>query len=366
MKIGIFGGAFNPPHTGHVQAAKNAAEYHNVDLLIVIPTGNPPHKTFPPGTPDPSVRLEMTKNAFYGFDKLMISDHEVYSRDNNYTIDTVKKIGQAHPGAELLLFVGNDMYDTLDEWKNSEALLKAVTPVLLPRDLVNISSSEIRAMLPKRKGREFLTGFNYTLIIKHRFYNAKPEWEWLREQAHNKLDPQRIPHVDACETEAVRLARHWGIDPDDAREAAILHDITKKLDFSQNMCIIAEHGVSLDKPGLNEEKLLHSITGALLAQSFFGVSDEVADAIRWHTTGRAHMSMLEKVIYIADYIESTRDFPGVKNLRKVAYKNIDKAMILGLELTVSDLQARGISVNIATLEALEELSNAPLKGMKNK
>jgi len=163
------------------------------------------------------------------------------------------------------------------------------------------------------------------------------------------------------------LAERWGADPDDAREAAILHDITKKLDFSQNMCIIAEHSITINKLGYKEEKLLHAITGALIAKSEFGVSDAVADAIKWHTTGRANMSMLEKVIYIADYIESTRDFPGVDRMRKAAYKSIDEAMILGLEMTVGDLQSRGIAPDSATTEALKTLcGGVPLKEMFTK
>jgi len=361
MKIGIFGGAFNPPHTGHVQAALNAVAQNNIDLLIVIPTGKPPHKFFPHGTPPPFRRLEMAKNSFPCSGGFLISDSEINSQENNYTIDTVKSINREYPGAELFLLVGNDMFDTLDTWKDSKALLKSVTPVLLPRDIIKISSSEIRKLLPERGGREFLTDANYSYIIKHRLYDAKPDWDWLREQAHKMLDPLRIPHVDACEKEAVKLAGCWNVDPDDAREAAILHDISKRLDFSQNMCIIAEHGINIDMSGSGEEKLLHSITGALLAQSVFGVSEMVADAIKWHTTGRACMTMLEKVIYIADYIESTRDFPGIDDLRIMAYKDIDEAMILGLEMTVKDLQKRGIATNIATLEALEDLKQCSVE-----
>jgi len=356
MKIGIFGGTFNPPHKGHVQAAINAAAAYDIDLLMVIPAGNPPHKVVPDGTPAPFMRLEMTKNAFPCSGRLLVSDLEIYSQEINYTIDTVKSIKREYPDAVLFLLVGNDMYDALDTWKDSKSLLKFVTPVLLPREIINISSSEIRKLLPLRKGKEFLTDSNYSYIIKHRLYGSKPDWEWLREQAHKMLAPARIPHVNACEIEAVRLAECWNEDPDDAREAAILHDITKKLDFSQNMCIIAEHGANTDVPGSDEEKLLHSITGALLAQSLFGVSDKVANAIKWHTTGRAQMTMLEKIIYVADYIESTRNFTGVDDLRIMAYKNIDEAMISGLEMTVGDLQSRGIAPNIATLEALKTLN----------
>lgn len=355
MRIGIFGGAFNPPHIGHVGAAKAAAEQYELDLLLVIPTGTPPHKQLPPNTPDAQMRLQMTRDAFCKLPFAKVSDMEIFSRKYNYTIDTVALLEREYPGAQFFLPVGTDMYETLSSWKDSDALLKIVTPVVLSRAVVDISSSELREMLPQRKGCEFILDLNYSFIIRHRLYDAKPDWDWLRKQAYSMLDARRIPHVTACEAEAVRLAEHWGADPDDAREAAILHDITKKLDFSENMCIISKHGMATDMYNVSEEKLLHSITGALLAQSEFGVSDAVFDAIKWHTTGRAGMSLLEKVIYIADYIESTRDFNGVKALRKLAYESIDDAMISGLEMTVSDLKSRGIAPDIKTNEAIASL-----------
>jgi len=355
MRIGIFGGTFNPPHIAHVQAAQTAAEQKDIDLLLVIPAGVPPHKPIPAASPSTQNRLEMTRNAFATVKYAKVSDIEINSNEINFTIDTVKKLQNEYPDSKLFLLVGNDMYGTIDTWKDYQQLLQSVMPVLLPRDVINISSSEIRQMLPQRKGREFLADVNYSYIIKNRLYAAKPDFEWLGKQAELMLSPLRIPHVRACEVEAVRLAERWGADPDDAREAAILHDITKKLDFSQNMCIIAEHGITDIIPCKHEEKLLHAITGSLLAKSEFGVSDTVADAIKWHTTGRAQMSMLEKVIYIADYIEATRVFPGVDKLRQVAYEDIDAAMYIGLEMTVSDLKARGITPNRFTNEALAEL-----------
>ena len=355
MKVGIFGGAFNPPHIGHVRAAQTAASQYNLDLLLVIPTGTPPHKHLPSGSPGPEKRLIMTQNAFKLSDKTIVSDMEVYSNTNNYTIDTVINIKHKYPKAKLFLLVGTDMYESLKSWKDSEALLELVTPVLLPRNVIKISSSEIREILPLRKGREYLSESNYVYIIKHRLYDAKPDWDWLRERSHSMLNPLRAPHVDACEAAAMQLAKHWNINQDDAREAAILHDIAKKLDFSENMCIIAKHSLLLEQFGNHEEKLLHSITGALIAQSEFGVSDEVAGAIKWHTTGKAQMSTLEKVIYLADYIEATRDFSGVEQLRKAAYENIDNAMIMGLEMTIDDLKSRGIEPCAASYDALNDL-----------
>ena len=358
-KIGIFGGAFNPPHIGHTNAAKTVVNEKRLDLLIVIPTGIPPYKEMPPDTPPPKVRLEMTKNAFCGLvPSIRISELEIYSKENNYTIDTIRTLQKEYAGAELYLLVGNDMYDSLDTWKNSAELLDIVTPILLPRDVIDISSTQIRALLPERKGVEYLDDKNYSLIIKHRLYNALPSWDWLRKKAYAMLDSRRVAHVEGCETAAIKLAEHWGENVDDAREAAILHDITKRLDFSENMCIITESGLVTNSYKKGDEKLLHSITGAITAKSVFGVSDKVATAIRLHTTGVANMTLLQKIVYIADYIEETRDFPGVKELRRLAFENIDEAMIMGLQMTVNDLISRGIPVDKSTYDALRDLTDS--------
>jgi len=355
MKVGIFGGAFNPPHIGHVQAAKNAIFEKTLDLLIVIPTGISPHKTMPDTAPSPAMRLHMTKNAFKDIDKVSVSDMEIYSEVSNYTIDTIHKVQKEYPGAELFLLVGNDMYDSLDTWKNSSELLLAVTPVLLPRDVIEISSTKIRELLPEREGVEYLNEANYSLIIKHRLYRAKPNWDWLRHEAYSLLDTHRIPHVKACEVAAVELAERWSVDICEAREAAILHDITKKLDFNENICIMVKHGFSTNNYNNSNAKLLHAYTAAILANEKFGVSGTVANAIRSHTTGCAGMSMLDKVVYIADYIESTRDFPGVTLMRQMAFENIDRAMIMGLEMVVENLISREIIPDESTYNALRDL-----------
>jgi nicotinate-nucleotide adenylyltransferase len=298
----------------------------------------------------------MTENAFSDVKKAIVSDIEINnSESSNYTIDTIHKINKDYPSAELFLLVGNDMYDSLDTWKDSKELIKLITPVLLPREKVKISSTEIRDLLPKRKGNEYISKDNYALIIKHRYYKAKPNFKWLREEAHSMLDTKRIPHVDATEEAATKLAKHWNTSVDDAREAAILHDITKRLDFQQNMCIIRSCGLATDWICTSDEKILHAITGAEIVRSRFGASDAVANAIRRHTTGSKGMTTLDKIIYVADYIEATRIFPEVEELRQLAYENLDKAVVLGLEMSVDDLLSRGIEPNAATYDALNDL-----------
>ena len=373
MRIGIFGGTFNPPHIGHIQAAKASAEQLMLDRLIVIPAGIPPHKELPDGTPSSSDRLEMTRRAFVCVPGADVSDIEIVKRQPSYTIDTIKNIRRGYPGAELFLLVGTDMYLTLDSWKDSGNLLELATPAVFSRSddditviagysqvlrerfgtgtevidahVIDISSSKLREMLPERGGAGFLTDGCYSHIIKNRLYGAKPGWDWLRDRSS-------IPHVLGCEEEAPRLALRWGADPDDAREAAILHDITKNLAFEEHLDIFCRHGMPISAGDAVEGKLFHQKTGALLAKSEFGASDGVAEAIRCHTTGKPGMTALEKVIYLSDYIENTRDFPGIGDLRKLAYEDMDRAMILGLEMTISDIASRGIEPDNASSDAL--------------
>ena len=155
----------------------------------------------------------------------------------------------------------------------------------------------------------------YSQIIRYRYYSAQPELSWLREKAYAWLKPKRIAHVAGCESEAVKLAMRWGEDPETAAEAGILHDITKKLNFEEQLILCGKYGIINDNLELGSPKLLHAKTGAALARDLFGVSDRVYNAIRWHTTGKPDMTLLEKIIYLADYIEPTRDFPGVEKLR---------------------------------------------------
>ena len=101
----------------------------------------------------------------------------------------------------------------------------------------------------------------------------------------------------------------------------------------------------MDRDERETEKLLHAITGAAVARNVFGVSREEESAIRWHTTGRADMSLLEKIIYLADYIEPTRDFCDLRELRKLAFEDLDRAMLLGLDMAVEDLREKGAPVH---------------------
>lgn len=379
MKIAIYGGSFNPPHLGHLEAATAVCEELKPDKLLIIPDNIPPHKDMDADSPSPEARLELCRLNFAGLPNVEISDMELRRQGKSYTAQTIEQLRAEYPADELLLVVGSDMFLSFEEWYEFEYLLKNCALVIVSREeddmeklrahkaymereysaRVNIlsraplpmSSSEIRVWLRRRMGADTLKPEVYSAIIRNNYYDARPEIMWLREEAEKHLAPKRIAHVAGCESEAVLLAMQYGEDPETAAEAAILHDITKKLDLKEQLNLCEKYGIILDKDQQSNESLLHAITGAALARDLYGVSDEVYEAIRWHTTGKPDMTLLEKIIYMADYVEPTRDFPGVEKLRALARKDLDRAMTLGLEMSLEDLKSRGIEIDGNTAEA---------------
>ena len=165
------------------------------------------------------------------------------------------------------------------------------------------------------------------------------------------IHERRIAHCTGCESQAVLLAMHWGEDPDTAAIAGILHDITKNMDKDKQLLLCEKYGIILDNYEAENPALLHARTGAALAKDLFGISDEIYEAIRWHTTGKPDMTRLEQIIYLADFTEPTRDFEGVDVLRELSFENLDDAMALGLSMSLGEIRARGAEPFGDTLEA---------------
>lgn len=381
MSIAVYGGSFNPPHIGHCHVAEAVIKHFKPRRFFIIPAGIAPHKDMAEGSPSNEERMELCRRAFGEGENVTVSNMEILREGKSYTADTLRALMERFPGEELVLVMGTDMYMSLDSWYDAEFILKSVHICVVRRDEekdalrkkaleyaknyrtrstivalkpVVASSSYVREALPERGGAEMLAAGVYEHIVSRRLYGAKPDWNWLREKAYSMLKAKRIPHVKGCEEEAVRLALHWGADPDEAAEAAILHDITKKLNLREQLILCEKYGIIPDALEAVSEKLLHAKTGAAIARERFGVSDEVYEAIKWHTTGRAGMSLLEKIMYMADYIEPTRDFEGVETLRRLAYSDLDAAMKLGYEMSLSDLSRYGVSPHPNTVEALEQ------------
>ena len=383
MDIAIYGGSFNPPHLGHAAAVRSAWEQLRPDRFLIIPAAVPPHKPLAQGSPTGEERLELCRLAFAPFPWAEVLDLELRRAGPSYTVDTLSALRRRFPGARLTLLMGSDMLRSFEHWHAFSQILDQVRLGVFVREekegdtvckfaanlrdtygaqVVQIShvplplhSTAIREALPRREGRGTLEEAVYARIIRRRFYGAQPELSWLRQQAALWLKPKRIPHVRGCETAAAALARRWGADPDLAAEAGILHDMTKKLDTPAQLELCRQYGYTLTQEDLGSPKTIHAITGALAARDHFGVGEEVYSAIRWHTTGRADMSLLEKIVYMADYMEPTRDFPGVERLRQLAETDLDAAVELGLTMTLEEIKVRGLPPHSRSVEALDWL-----------
>ena len=381
MRIAVYGGSFNPPHLGHVEAAKTVARTLGADRFLIVPANTPPHKALADDSPTGEQRMELCRLAFAGIPGAEVSDIELRREGKSYTFDTISQLREEYPEAEICLVIGTDMLTSFEEWYHFRYLLEQCTLavlsrtgedaeelraaaarlqkeygariILLPHEPLEASSEKIRGRLLLRAGEDLLSDAVYSEIIRRRYYGARPELTWLREKALAYLDEYRVAHVAGCESEAVRLAMRWGEDPELAAEAAILHDITKRCGRDQQLQLCEKYGIILSNSEKENYRLLHARTGAALARDRFGVDDTVYEAIRWHTTGKPDMTQFEKILYLADYIEPTRDFEGIDALRALAFEDLDRAMALGLKMTIEEVRRAGFEVFVDTLTAFQ-------------
>lgn len=395
MKIGIYGGTFNPIHRGHMAAARFAAEELGLDRLLLIPAGLPPHKALSTDTPAAEHRLEMTRLAAKAMElscPVEVLDMELTRTGPSYTLDTLRELKAGYPEDHLYFLMGTDMFLSFQSWRGPaeiaglctlcafsraetddpeqfakqkrflEKNMGADVVILKLPEIVEISSTQLRAGLAAGEGAglTYLAPVVYGYILRHRLYGTNADMRQLtvaelRCVAMTMLKHKRVAHVLGTEETAAALARRWGADEEAARRAALFHDCTKKLNWEQQMALCRLYNISLDEEERREDKLLHAITGAAVAREEFGVSKEIESAIRWHTTGKADMTVLEKIIYLADYIEPTRDFCDLRELRALAFEDLDQAMLLGLTMAVEDLTRKGVAVHSNSVRARDHL-----------
>ena len=156
----------------------------------------------------------------------------------------------------------------------------------------------------------------------------------------------RFDHSVNVAAEAVELAKLYGEDEEKAYTAGILHDITKEIPKDEQLKIIADGGILLDDVQKNATKLWHSISGSVYIQTELGITDsDIINAVRYHTTGRANMSLLEKIIYIADYTAVGREYNGVEIMREKSRKSLEEAMIFSFQYTFNNLSSKEVAIH---------------------
>ena len=320
MKIGLFGGTFNPPHNTHVAIVKAAMEQLGLDKLIVMPCGDPPHKSV---DVDKNIRMKLTHLAFDGIAE--VSDYELNKDGKSYTVETLRYLVKLYPNSELYLVIGGDSLVNFGKWYCPKEIASLATLVVADRgrktskatvrrierdygarvlrldfkaDTVN--STEIRL--------RYDFGYSDTqhvpenvddYITQHGLY-AK-HTETVSKLSHY-LTPERFRHTFYVVKRGLELANES--ETEKVFTACLLHDCAKYIPP-------ADYGMyGFTKPADMPDSVVHSFLGAEVAKRDFGVADrEVLDAIAYHTTGRPQMTRLDKIVYVADKTEDTRSYP---------------------------------------------------------
>ncbi|MCD8293732.1 MAG: nicotinate (nicotinamide) nucleotide adenylyltransferase [Clostridia bacterium] len=370
MRIGLYGGAFNPVHCEHVRVAQAAVEALQLDKLIIIPTHISPHKRGDIMARGHE-RREMCERAFSCIPCAEVSGTELKRKGVSYSYVTCRHFKEKYPDDELFFIMGADMLECFADWKEPEEILKCVTLAVAGREGEKDLGGIIEAFRERFPGNEVMqVGYTGSKVSSTRVRVLAALGEDLGDLVPEKVNKYinrhnvyLMPNVASCRQyikekrwkHSVRVAilaaencRRLGIFEEDAVIAGGLHDCAKY--------------TSLDSPDLKgfvcppdvPEPVLHQFTGAYMAEHVFGITDEnILDAIRYHTSGREDMSPLEKLLFLADMLEEGRDFEGVEHLREVFKQDLDRCLYESLKQQVAYLQSTGKPVYPLTERAYE-------------
>ena len=357
MKIGLFGGTFNPPHKTHVNMARQAVAQLGLDKLIVMPCGDPPHKKT---DVDKLHRLAMCQIAFDGIGE--VSDYEITKSGKSYTVDTLEHLHQMHPNDEFFLIIGEDSFRDFDKWYMPQQILSLATLAVCERGGVDssqmeqkylgkirkvvfepndVSSTEIRLRYNFRlPNNQFVDGKVDEFITQNNIYSAKTDVvDKLRTYV---TDTKRFNHTYYVVKRGLELA------PSHLKEkafwACLLHDCAKNLPAER----YADYQFA---PNDMPRPIIHAFLGAIVAERDFGITDkEILDAIKYHCTARPNMTELDMLVYVADKTEQTRPFP-TEHLLKGTLKDMFIACLV--EANDFCLTTHGDEMYYLTKDALD-------------
>lgn len=178
-------------------------------------------------------------------------------------------------------------------------------------------------------------------------------YQQAEDMVRQTLSPKRFQHTMNVKNLAVRMAQHYGVDTEKAAIAAILHDSAKELPRTELLQIMQDNAIIKKGTQNRPEPVWHGICAAILAKTQWNVQDEeILSAIACHTTGKENMSKLDKILFLADMTSAERDYPGVEELRSLEMRNLDKAMIQALKMTISFVEQKNAIADPESAKAL--------------
>ena len=347
-RIGIMGGSFNPIHRRHLQIAAIALTALQLDQVLFIPNGNPPHKQ--QELADAAHRFEMTRLAVIPYENFIASDIEVTRDGVIYTVDTLNHLHQNMPNSEFICLIGEDtMYD-LTHWRKPEEVFQlcsfAVCPRhgktleievsvqalqdrgahirFLPLEPLELSASDIRLKIATGEPVDaLLTPEVYEYIRLAGLYGCPPLANGAMQyyaMLKQNLNEKRLLHSLAVAHTAKLLAEQYGLNAEDCELAGLLHDCAKYMDINMLQTIVRDNQLAVSDIELQSNALLHGPVGAVIAKTDYGINNpEILTAIASHTTGCVGMSEFDMIIYLADKIEPYRHhIQALSDIRSMA------------------------------------------------
>lgn len=383
--VAVLGGTFDPIHLGHLAVAESVLATFAPQRVLFVPCGVPPHKEREVSAAEHRYRMALLATCEHpNFD---VSRMEIDRAGVSYTIDTARQLLAVCPaGAEIYFIIGADVPSQLLTWKDAEELFRLVRFVVLPRpgfsrketkmeiaslnarfgermfllDMkkMDVSGTTIRHALAQGKSvRAYVPRCVEDYARAHHLYSGAASFDDVKAAIQQRLSPRRFTHTLGVIKEADKLARHYGADTEKTRWAALLHDCAKEYSTDKKHALCKQWGIPVDSTCTSLIELTHGPLGAESAARDYYVTDtEILQAICYHSTGHGNMTLLDKIIMLADFIEPYReDYTPLTQMRKLAYTNMDKALYVGIKYTIKEeLQAKN-PVHPASYEALDAL-----------
>jgi len=393
VKLGIFGGSFNPVHIGHLFIADKAISTLKLDRVVMVPAYRSPFKLDAEGMESRADdRIAMLAAAVAGDSRIAIDDCEIRRAGISYTVDTLEDIiARYMPEGKPSLIIGDDLAEDFTKWKDNEKILQLAEIVIACRinttavdypfpytiiynEVMNVSSKKVRQKIANGSDWRSLVPCGVRTLIEDRrlygfsgdrgpSYNAKGFGEVLSSAVILRIEAAvmealsitRFLHSRNTAILAQDLCRRFGLDPMAGYLAGIAHDLCKQLDAKQLMKLVKSDGKAISALEKSKPNLLHGRAAAVLLRGRFHIHNkDILEAVAFHTSGNENMSPLAKVIYIADKAEVSRNIDPA--LRRMCYEeNLDSIFFAVLKKTISKLQSKDLALSEETLKLWKKM-----------